>query len=489
MVLLQIGLMLVVFLLLFFSFRILLPRYYQREKVKTIRSLYTTLNEMVDDYDDDDENDPDEDDFSDDIRKLASENNLQVLITDSDFNVLNSTTRESQEMGFRLFGYYTGYFQEGLRTLEDGDHYRIQISNDLRVSLNYLEMWGFLDNGNWFLIRTPLQSMEEAAHLSQLLLAVIGTLAVIAGAILIFFVSKRFTRPITQLTEISKRMAGQDFSVKYEGETENEIGQLGEHFNKMSDELEHTISSLKTANAELERDMAEKEELEEKRTAFLNNVSHELKTPLSLIQGYAEGLKDNVASDVESRDYYCDVILDETGKMTKMVQQLLALNQLEQGREVLNITRFDLTELIRDVIKDMSILFEQEGISVTFLQTEPVYVWGDAFQIEEVVTNYFSNAIHHASGKKEIEVRIEREGSVVRTDVFNTGSPVPQDDLPRLFEPFYKVDKARTREYGGSGIGLSIVKAVMDAHNQSCGAVNFRNGVAFFFTLDGSAGA
>ena len=129
-------------------------------------------------------------------------------------------------------------------------------------------------------------------------------------------------------------------------------------------------------------------------------------------------------------------------------------------------------------------MLEEAGVKASFDAREPVYVWGDEFQIEEVVTNYMTNAIHHAGGEKRIEIRLDRMCNNVRTTVFNTGAPIPEEDISHVFEKFYKVDKARTREYGGSGIGLSIVKAIMEAHHQVCGVRNYENGVAFWFTLE-----
>ena len=220
------------------------------------------------------------------------------------------------------------------------------------------------------------------------------------------------------------------------------------------------------------------------RKEFLNNVSHELKTPIALISGYAEGLKDNIAEDKESRDFYCDVIIDESSKMNNMVRKLLTLNQLEFGNDQVAMERFDITQLVKGVISGMKLLIEDKGASVTINTDEPVYVWGDEFKIEEVVTNYMSNALNHIDYDKKIDVRIIRENGLVRVSVFNTGNPIPEGDIDKIWDKFYKVDKARTREYGGSGIGLSIVKAIMESHNQQCGVKNYEDGVQFWFTLE-----
>ena len=222
----------------------------------------------------------------------------------------------------------------------------------------------------------------------------------------------------------------------------------------------------------------------ERQQTFFQNASHELKTPIALIQGYAEGLQDNINDDEESRQFYCDVIIDEAGKMNQMVKKLLTLNQLEFGNDQVNMERFDLTSLIQGVIQSSQILAQQAEVEIMFHQTEPLHVWGDEFKVEEVITNYVTNAIHYAKNEKKIDIRCTQENGVIRTSVFNTGDAIPEEELDKIWIKFYKVDKARTREYGGSGIGLSIVKAIMESMNQQCGVKNYDNGVEFWFTLD-----
>ena len=220
------------------------------------------------------------------------------------------------------------------------------------------------------------------------------------------------------------------------------------------------------------------------RKEFLSNVSHELKTPIALIQGYAEGLTEGMAEDEDSRNYYCEVIMDEAGKMNKMVKQLLTLTALEFGNDMPVMERFDIAALIHGILSSAGILLQQKEARVVFDQEEPVWVWADEFKIEEVITNYLNNAMNHLEGERRIEIRLERKEKEVRITVFNTGRHIPEEDLGNLWTKFYKVDKARTREYGGSGIGLSIVKAIMDSHNKSCGVENVNGGVEFWFTVD-----
>ena len=170
--------------------------------------------------------------------------------------------------------------------------------------------------------------------------------------------------------------------------------------------------------------------------------------------------------------------------MNGMVQKLLTLNQLEFGNDMVSMERFDITELIKNYIQSAGILTKQNDIHVYMEEYPPVFVWADEYKTEEVFANYFSNAVHYCSGEKKIVVSLEKKDGKVRVSVFNTGNPIPEESLPHLWEKFYKVDKARTREYGGSGVGLSIVKAIMDSMNQQFGVENYNNGVLFWFELE-----
>ncbi len=367
------------------------------------------------------------------------------------------------------------------------EDYSIFSLYDSRMRSKYIELVGYLRNGDIILMRSNVESIQESVTVANKFLIYAGLTSAFVISVIMFFVGRRFTRPILKLAELSKEMSELNFDVKYEAESKDEFDTLGKSMNVLSEKLERTISELKSANNELQVDIERKTRAEEVRKEFLSNVTHELKTPIALIQGYAEGLKDNINESPEEREFYCDVIIDEAAKMNTLVKKLLTLNQLEYGTAPLEFARFDLTAVIRAVLDSTEILAAQKEVSVSFSETEPVYVWADEYMAEEVLTNYISNAFHHVDGERRIEVRIIPNGGRVRVSVFNTGAQIPEDDLDKVWIKFYKVDKARTREYGGSGIGLSIVKAIMEAHNQSCGVKNHASGVEFWFELDHSA--
>ena len=456
-----------------------LEKVYLKEKENTLKLAYREIILKYDSVEDDA------------LTKFCSANNLSAVIynmNSKEGSMVNSysnlRSEDADRLRARLFGYMSGLEPEGDEILDKNEIFTILYNQDRMFQMEFVEMWGKTSDGIAFILRSPMESITESVKISNRFYIIT---ALLIGAISVVFVGIfgiRITRPITELTELSQRMANLDFDAKFSGTEENEIGILGRNFNKMSENLEKTIAELKTANNELQKDIEEKEEIDEMRKEFLSNVSHELKTPIALIQGYAEGLQDNINDDPESREFYCDVIIDEASKMNQMVKKLLTLNQLEFGNDQVNMERFDLTTLVRGVIQASVILAQQQGTEIIFRQDTPVYVWGDEFKVEEVVTNYLTNAIHYVKNENKIDIRFVQNGNAIKVIVFNTGDPIPEEDIEKVWIKFYKVDKARTREYGGSGIGLSIVKAIMDSMHQQCGVRNYTNGVAFWFTLE-----
>lgn len=465
--------MIVVFMIVNGSF---LEKYYISNKKSEFIKAYTMVQEGVENGTINSET-PEKD-----LGRLTEKNNISIAVIDSEYNVVYTNVREKQMMVVQLFGYL--YDKNHQEVLEKTDSYDICKSVDPQNNTEYLTMWGNFDNGDIFIMRSPLESIRSAVTIFNRFIGVVGGSVILVSVLLAWYFSKRITEPIMELATLSQKMADLDFDAKYTSGGSNEIGVLGENFNRMSERLEKTISNLKEANYKLQKDIEQKEKRENMRSEFLGNVSHELKTPIALIQGYAEGLKEGVNDDPESREFYCEVIMDEAGKMNRMVKNLLALNQLEFGEDDVQFERFDITSLISGVLQSLDILIEQKEVQVIFRHKNPVYVWADEFKVEQVVRNYVNNALNHIDGEKVIEIKITQENDMAKITVFNTGTPIPEEDLPHIWEKFYKVDKARTREYGGNGIGLSIVKAIMDSFGKGYGAINHTNGVEFWFELD-----
>ena len=303
------------------------------------------------------------------------------------------------------------------------------------------------------------------------------------------YISRKFTDPIVQLNNITQKMSKLDFSKRYEEtRTNDEINTLGRNINTMSDKLEATIGQLRKNNNQLEKDIEEKSKIDEMRKQFISDVSHELKTPIALIQGYAEGLVENVNNDEESRKFYAEVIIDEANKMDTMVKQLLELMKLEYQERKMEDSEFDLRELINEELKRESKILKENNITVEFDDTEKINVYASQQYIEQVVNNYLTNAIKHCeerAGEKKITIRTEKlSEQKLRLFIYNTGEKIAEEDLPKIWGRFYKADTSRNREKGGTGIGLAIVRAIMNNYHNDYGVKNYENGVEFYCDIN-----
>lgn len=455
-----------------------LERIYIDKKEKSVKTVYTEMYKACM------SGEMSSDEFDLKLQTYAVIDNVSISIMTSLFKPIRIYSTESQErLAEEMVSNLSGPVKVD-EIIEESSDYVLVRKNDRRTGVDNIEMWGNLPDGSFFLLRTALESVHQSALLASKVSLIVGLCAAVVGSLFIYLFSRRFSKPVLELADIAEKMSNMDFEASYTGSSNNEIQVLGDSINKMSANLSDAISELKSANIELEKDIAKKTEIDNMRTEFISNITHELKTPLAIIQGYAEGLKDGVG-DASDRDYYCDVIIDESNKMNHMVKQIIDLNKLETGGLKLQIERFDLSVLINNYVQKSDIIIKNNNIKVT-APSEPMFVWADEFMIEEVIMNYFTNAINHceAEGEKQISIYYEKEDNHVKVNIFNTGDCIPEESLDRVFEKFYKVDKARSRQYGGSGIGLSVVKAIVEAHNEKCGVKNVDSGVVFWFTAD-----
>ena len=464
---------------------VFMERFYIKNKKEAIIAAYRSISEAIG------SGDITSQEFDTEISHICERYNIEMIVLDADSKTVKSSSNNPELLAKILWENMIDP-RMGDRVIEDktvldyGDDYTLQVDVDKGTGRQYMEMWGIVGNGNLVLVRATMESIKDNVTISNTFMIYVAIIAIVVGSVLILFICKKVTDPIEKLTKISDDMKKLNFEAKYvaDNEYKNELDILGQNMNELSETLEKNIKELKSANISLKKDIAQKEEIDEMRKEFLSNVSHELKTPIALIQGYAEGLKEGISDDEESRNFYCEVIMDEASKMNIMVKKLLTLNQLEFGNENANMERFDIVELVRNYVKSASMLAKQKDVTVNFGDYPPIFVWGDEFKIEEVLMNYYSNALNHIDGEKIIDIRLAQNENHVRVSVFNTGEPIPEDSIGHIWEKFYKVDKARTREYGGSGVGLSIVKAIMEGMHQDYGVINYDNGVEFYFELE-----
>ncbi len=460
----------------------LLEKYYYSKKEDVMLQSFHTIQEA---YRDDAQN------ISLDIEKIESLKGIMILFFDKDFNVLYQSARQRVLAGRDIRAearepvFEWKNIEERLRQVDKNDPVIIK-RYDKRMDSNFVSLYGKVDDNVYVYLGAPVAAIQESAKIAIRFSIITGVFTVILGGILIFILSSRWTKPIIKLNGIAENMALLDFSKKYDEKRNDEIGELGSSINSLSDQLEKSIGDLRQANCKLMEDIEKERKIDEMRKGFISNVSHELKTPIALVQGYAEGLKLNVNDDEENKNYYCEVIIDEAKKMNNMVRKLLELSELEFNHIALEREEFCICELIRDVLKKNSPLFSEKGARVDFDNNgrECIRIDADYYFTEQVLMNYLSNALNHLDDKKLIHISLKLSEDKVRVQVFNSGRNIPEEALENIWMSFYKVDKARTRAYGGTGLGLSIVKAIQKSHKNGYGVENKPDGVLFWFECD-----
>lgn len=468
--------------------------YYQNEKVSEIHEAYLKLDNEVKKLSEDGQTVIGESEDSESvvnesvsniILDYSNKHNITIALVDSMTNkAIYSSQREGDMFLDRIQEGFIGNKNIKKKDiLYKSDNYTIILHNTQKNS-SFIEGFGYCsDNQTIVIMSTPVAGLKESVNISNKFLIYVAVIGFFITVIITFLITKMITSPILQLAEISNKMGKLDFTARYEGKRSDEIQTLGQNMNYMSDRLKKAISKLQEANEVLKEDIKRKEAIDEMRKDFIANVSHELKTPIALIQGYAEGLNEGLCEDEESRKYYTEVIMDESEKMNKMVKQLLTLSSLESGNSILHKENFNMTSLTESVLSSISILIGEKNVEVNFDTSMDVFLYADEFKIEEVVTNYISNAIHHVNDNGIIKIDLSEDESNVYFSVYNTGNQIPEKDLANVWEKFFKVDKAHSRSYGGSGIGLSIVKAIVEAHGGAVKVVNKSDGVEFGFKI------
>ena len=460
-----------------------LRKFYEYSKEKQLEEVYTTINDY---YNEESE----EKNLSDELDKIAINNNFDILIRSNENVSVYSSNKDFYSAIGEMIVSILREEKNQLDVIEKNEKFTISKYKDSKNGIDYSMLVASLDNSYHLYIRMPVTAIDESVKISNEFLYIIAIFVIIIGGTVLSVVSQRFSEPIVELNQIAQKMANLDFSQKYKSAYANdEIDMLGNSINVLSEKLERTIKQLKNSNSELERDIEEKSQIDEMRKSFISDVSHELKTPIALIQGYSEGLIENVNSDEESRKFYAEVIQDEASKMDRLVKRLLELMKLEYGRMEFNNKEFNIIELENEILRKSKVMMEKENVKLEMdiKQDENIQVYADDFYIDQVLTNFITNAIKYSTeinGEKIVKIENQIIGNKVRVKIFNTFEQFKEEDMSRIWNRFYKIDESRNRDNGGSGIGLALVKAIMNNYGNKYGVRNTAGGVEFFFELD-----
>ncbi|MBR2338963.1 MAG: HAMP domain-containing histidine kinase [Clostridia bacterium] len=445
--------------------------HYRSQKEAVLTTTYESINSWS----------GDRDSLSAYLEQHTASQNMSILIW-NEHRIVYTNAQTAYEPGFGSFPFLAPLdMANNSYTVTDRS---ATGANGSHTAGDAMTLYGRTQAGINVMLRIPLSDTHESTAIANrfLLWSSLATLAI--SCVVAVLLVRSFTRPISRLSRMAQSMAALDFRDRYVSTGHDELAELGKNLNTMSQTMEQTLSELKTANARLLGDMEKSERQDEARRSFISNVSHELKTPIALIQTYSEGLRENAAGSPEEREYYCHVIEDEAQRLSQIISRMTMLMQLESGKADLQIERFDIRALCERLLERYAPLFEERRVPLPTLPNESSYVWGDALLIENVLTNYTTNALNHVNegGCIRIDWHIVSE-DVLRIAVYNSGSHIPEEEATHIWESFYKVDKARTRAYGGTGIGLSVVAAIMQVHRMPYGVRNTDEGVEFFIEL------
>ncbi len=413
----------------------------------------------------------------------------------NDYFVILSEAEQTQNVSIDLYDETDNFLYEGKtsylsgnkinvisrKTNDDGSYFNVVCAEG--STTQYILYGKSLENGYHIEISTEVNPIQENASLATTVTTAITVFALVLALVFIYDYSRRFTKPLIQMNDVMKRIASLDFSVKTNIDRKDEIGTLANNINTVSESLDTALSELREKNAQLQADIEKERQLERMRQDFVSSASHELKTPIAIIRGYAEGLKMNIEDENNSSKEYCDIIMKEADKMNDLVINMLEQSLYSTGTKLPEKCEFDVKEYVEDFLKSASPIFKEKEITVNY-NAQSGLVFGDKKQMTTVLSNIVLNACSHASGEKRIDISTIDDGDYIKINVFNTGSRIDDKDKDNIFTSFYRADKAHSRKEGRFGLGLSIVKSIVTNHGCDCGFKNEDNGVTFWFTME-----
>lgn len=332
-------------------------------------------------------------------------------------------------------------------------------------------------------VKTPINVIDDAVNKSMKLLFMI---MVPVGFIALFITalfSRQFTKPVIEITKKTRKIEELSFCEDLNIKSIDEIGTLAKSVNNLSRKIEETLKNLKEKNLELETMMENEKKNQLARREFVSSVSHELKSPITVISGYIQALQEGYISSEEDRQYYLDVIGEETERLGIIVNDLLDLYKLESNTFRLNKKEVNINSLMKKTLEKNKFRFEEMSINLNFTEGETITVLVDEVRLEQAVQNYINNALSHVDENKIIDIKLKSIEDNLVISVYNSGSNIEDDNLSRIWEGFIRVDKVRNYKEKRLGLGLAIVKQIVNLHDGAYGVKNRKHGVEFWISL------
>jgi len=374
------------------------------------------------------------------------------------------------------------YNEDAFNKLTDKNKYYI-INDDKNHFDNNITVLSNLKNNKYILMQTPKKFIRDISDLAIKYTLYISIFTFLIGAIIIYFIADRSTKPIREIQKIADKISNLDFSYRCNVMSDDEIGLLSVSINNMAGKLQDFVSQLMIANEKLKDDLTRQEKTDKMRKQFIANVSHDFKTPLTLIMSYSEALLDMKDMDETTKSEYLNIIINEGNKMSEFVQELLKLSQLESGMVKLEKSNFSINEIINDTIRKNKIITTSKNLIIEKSITDSSIVFADYYRINQVFQNLYENAVKYAANNGIVRVTTSNDINKCVVKISNTGKRISDEDIENIFISFYRSDKSR-KNMGSYGLGLAIVKVIMDMHGENFGVQNIDDGVEFWFELE-----
>jgi two-component system phosphate regulon sensor histidine kinase PhoR len=381
------------------------------------------------------------------IKNLANELGLRITVINPKGVVLGDSETDPSEMVNHSDR------SEVIKAMKDGFSQSTRPSDTLGYNMKYVAVRVSDEDKLLGVVRLAMPLSEVQLEMQAIYRAVLlgAVVALVIALTVAYFLSRSMTTPIREMKEIAGRLADGDFSRKVRVKSPDELGELAKSLNTMAGELQLKMENLKR--------------MDRVRTDFVANVSHELKTPLTLIKGYIETLEDKVINDTKKAGRFISIIKDHADRLSNIIDDLLSLSELELSRDSIVKSEFDLKSLIDDIVLGFghALAAKQQKLTLE-VQGQDFKISADRDKIEQVFVNLIDNSIKYTGESGKIEICLDRQNGEFVVTVEDSGIGIPREDLDRVFERFYRVDKARSRQLGGTGLGLGIAKHIVLAH-------------------------
>lgn len=364
-------------------------------------------------------------------------------------------------------------------TLPDNSFFEVR--QEFYTTAEYLVYGCFPDDDTAIELYYSTNLIKDNANTARWTLLVLSVTILLLVISIISLIVKMYLDPVERIKKTTQKMANLDFNAVCPSFRNRELNELSENINFLSRSLSESMQNLENKNRKLESDIESERRQEKARRSFVANASHELKTPISIIKGYAEGMKYGIGCD--STEEYCDIIIEEADKMNSLVVRLMEQLQYSSASYNLKESSFSINALISDLIDGRRLDFGECGINLQVDIPLSFVGRGDTELLSSVFNNYFSNALSHLDSEMELKVFCKETEDAYRLSVYNSGKPVSGTDIQNIWQSFYRADKAHSRKEGRFGLGLSIVATIQDLHKQQYGVINREKGVEFWFDI------